>query len=131
MRICVPTIDDQGLEARPNDHFGSAPYFTLVDTETDEVRVIANPGAQHEHGQCRPLRWLTPEGLDAVVCRGMGRRALANLKREGIDVFISPRPYVSQAVNAVLQGEATRLTSVDACHGGHGHGRRGPGCGND
>jgi len=123
MRICVPTVDNGGLEARPNDHFGSAPYFTLVDTETDEVRVIANPGAEHEHGQCRPLRWLKPEGLDAVVCRGMGRGALANLQREGIDVFVSPQPFVSEAVEAVIKGKATRLSSDDACRGGHE-----PGC---
>jgi predicted Fe-Mo cluster-binding NifX family protein len=124
MRICVPTVDNGGLEARANDHFGSAPYFTLVDTDSHEVRVIANPEAEHEHGQCRPLRWLRPEGLDAVVCRGMGRRALAHLRREGIDVFISNDPIVSQAVSAVVSGEATRLTSLEACHGGghHHHG---------
>ena len=33
MKICIPTMDDRGREGMPSDHFGSAPFFTFVDTE--------------------------------------------------------------------------------------------------
>ena len=50
MRICMPTINDNGLEATLHGHFGSAAYFTIVDTETDELRVVANGNQHHAHG---------------------------------------------------------------------------------
>ena len=122
MRICIPTQSDQGLAAIPYGHFGSAPYFTLVNIDTNEVEVVSNRGAQHEHGQCHPLRWLSAHRFDAVVCRGMGRRALAMLNQEGVEVLVTEAPTVSAVVRAVSGGEATRLTAAHACQGGHGHG---------
>ena len=37
MKICVPTANDQGFAAPAYDHFGSAPFLTLVDLENDVV----------------------------------------------------------------------------------------------
>ena len=50
MKICIPTTDNNGLESRAHGHFGSAPYFAVVDTETGAVRVEANAGQRHRHG---------------------------------------------------------------------------------
>jgi predicted Fe-Mo cluster-binding NifX family protein len=123
VRILIPTHDNGGLEARPHDHFGSAPCFTLVDTDTEEVEVVVNPGAHHAHGQCRPLQMLRGHRFDAIVCRGMGRRALARLNEQGIDVFVCDRPAVADIARAMVAGQATRLTALEACHG-HAHGSR-------
>ena len=32
MRICIPSEDASGLDARTYDHFGSAPFYALDDT---------------------------------------------------------------------------------------------------
>jgi predicted Fe-Mo cluster-binding NifX family protein len=119
MLLCVPTQDDAGLSARVYGHFGSAPYFTLVDTVTQSTRAVPNPRSAHEHGQCRPLDGLRPYGFDAVVCRGMGRRALAMLRAEGVDVLVCDEETVSGLVQAVVRGAVTQLTDLDACQGGH------------
>jgi predicted Fe-Mo cluster-binding NifX family protein len=122
MRILIPTEDEHGLEARPHGHFGSAPYFTLVDTTTEAVEVVENPSASHEHGQCRPLQMLRPHRFDAIVCRGMGRRALAALQQQNIDVYVCDRASVADVVHAVRSRAVDRLTELEACHGGQGHG---------
>ncbi|MDQ1281302.1 MAG: Dinitrogenase iron-molybdenum cofactor biosynthesis protein, partial [Thermoproteota archaeon] len=31
VRIVIPTIDENGLDAQLSEHFGRAPYFTIVD----------------------------------------------------------------------------------------------------
>jgi predicted Fe-Mo cluster-binding NifX family protein len=127
MRICIPTEDNGGLQARAHAHFGSARYFTLVDTETGDVEVLANQGSDHVHGSCSPLRQLRECALDAVVCRGMGRRALATLKAEGIDVYVTQRDVVNDIVQTVNSGESKPLTDLAACQGhGHGSGHEGP-----
>jgi predicted Fe-Mo cluster-binding NifX family protein len=123
MRICIPTIDDAGLQARAHAHFGSAPYFTLVDTDTKQVSVVSNREAEHQHGTCQPLRQLRARDFDAVVCRGMGRRALGSLAQNRIDVFVTDRDVVSDIVQAAQTGEIRPLTSLEACRG-HGSGQQ-------
>ena len=130
MRIAIPTDDDRGLDARICAHFGSAPFFTLVDTDTGEVRGIPNQNLHHAHGTCHPMRQLRPERIDALACRGMGRRAQATLADERIDVFLTRSRLVSEVVEAVKAGTAVRMTAADSCAGheagrghGHGHGR--------
>ena len=86
MRICIPTVDDRGLEARISEHFGSAPFYTLVDTETGRLETLPNShpghgsGQAHARGACRALATIGPHNCDAVVCRGMGRGAMATLE---------------------------------------------------
>ena len=42
MRICIPTETKDGKTAKVYGHFGSAPYFTVYDTDKDTVEVIDN-----------------------------------------------------------------------------------------
>ena len=104
MRLCIPTIDDGGLRAVPSDHFGSAPFFTLVDTETERVEVVANTDAHHLHGHCEPLRSLEREKIDLVVCQGLGKRAMTLLSEAGIPFFITWKPDVAAILVAHREG---------------------------
>ena len=49
MKICIPTVTDEGLDSVPYTHLGSASYFVLHDTETGETKVIRNRNEHHEH----------------------------------------------------------------------------------
>lgn len=123
MKICIPTMDDSGLTGLPHDHFGSAPYFTFIDTETMDVEAVRNGGASHVHGACRPLEFLGARPVDAVVCRGLGKRAFARLRNAGIDVFVTLEPNVENTLSALRDGRLRRMTDEGVCHGhGHGHG---------
>ena len=129
MRICIPTGDSEGLKSRLYDHFGIAPFFALADTESGEVEMVANSGHHHGHGQCQPIRHIDASRTDAVVCRGMGKRALASLNRGSMAVLITSATTVADVVADARDGKLRKLTSSEAC-GGHGgrHGR-GHGCG--
>ena len=50
MKICFPTTNLQGLESQVYGHFGSAPGFVIVDTETRTVEEINNHDLHHAHG---------------------------------------------------------------------------------
>lgn len=122
MRLCIPTVDAAGLEGRLSGHFGSAPYYTLVETETRAVEVVANGHAEHEHGRCDAASSLQGLNVDAVVCQGLGRRAFAGLRDVGIAVFVAEPGTVSSALVAFGEGRARRMASEEACRGGHQHG---------
>ncbi len=125
MKLCIPTLNDAGLQAIPSDHFGSAPFFTYVETDTGECRSVRNGGAHHVHGACKPLEYLGSHQVDAILCRGLGQRAFAKLQAGGIDVYVTLEQDVGNTLNAFREGRLRKLTSQEACHGhgdgGHGH----------
>lgn len=127
MLVCLPTQGNAGLTDTISDHFGSAPYFTLFDSESDKITIVENQNAKHSHGSCHPLSQLGSFKIDGVVCRGMGRRAIDNLSRENIKVFWVGSRDVADVIAKVKTNELTEIDPAQAC-AGHGHGQGG-GCG--
>lgn len=121
MRLCLPTIDGSGLPGRLSPHFGSAPFFTLVDTASGLVEAWSNAHEHHEHGRCNPAMGLVGRNLDAVVCRGLGRRALQRLLDAGIPVLVTEAWTVAGALEAFHAGELRTMSDEEAC-AGHDHG---------
>jgi predicted Fe-Mo cluster-binding NifX family protein len=125
MLACIPTKGDGGLNDTVNEHFGSAPYFTLLNTATDEVTILSNRNAHHDHGTCHPMNQLAHYKIDCVVCTGMGRRAIEALNAEGIQTFHSATARVSDIAEKLRTNSLTAMDPMSACRG---HGQTG-GCG--
>ncbi len=104
MKLCIPTTTGSGAEALISDHFGSAPCFMLYDQETKTVEPIENPKADHEHGQCQPMELLTGRSIAAIICKGMGRNAVAGVERSGITVFATQGNTVQDAIDDFRSG---------------------------
>ncbi|UCG50270.1 MAG: NifB/NifX family molybdenum-iron cluster-binding protein [Phycisphaerales bacterium] len=115
MRICIPTTSDRGPDSNVHKHFGSAPYFTICDTETATFETIENTNGRHVHGACRPMARLAGSGIDAVVCRAMGRRALQQLNRNGLKAYRADASTVSQIVKMCADGAIEEMTAESAC----------------
>jgi len=113
MRLCIPTLDEGGLEAALSDRFGKTPFFTVVDTDTQSVEVIPNEDSAHELGGCNPLRNLETERIDLVVCQGLGRRAVTWLSEAGIPFFITWKPDVLAVLSAHRAGQLGRVASKE------------------
>lgn len=120
MKICMPTIDDRGKEARLSDHFGSAPCFTFFDTKSRRWTTVANAQAQHARGECNPTASIRSEAVDVVVCRGLGRRALERLQATGVEVFTTREMMAGRAVDAFGAGQLNAMTPQEGCAGGRG-----------
>ena len=118
-RICIPTTDDRGLDAPIAEHFGSAPFLTLVNLDGDTLGVVPNRHADHAPGTCDAAKSLTGYSVEAVMCRGLGRRAFASLEAAGINVFITDATDVKSATEAFRSGRVASMTTKSACRGGH------------
>lgn len=133
MKVCIPTRDSLGMRATVDDHFGSAPFYTVVDTESGNVQVSPNTESGHGHhpghgqGDSSSLRSLRIHVLDAVACREIGRRALSSLERDHVEVFRTDRKTVSEVVQEVQSGSLRPLRAGEGCPGERHRGRRG-GC---
>ena len=119
MRICIPVSDYQGLDSPVHGHFGSAPCFAVIDTDTMNVERLSNRDEHHVHGACSPLSALAGHKVDTVLIGGIGRGALLGLKRGGISVHRVTADTVGEAVAYLLAGNVEELDENGTC-GGHG-----------
>ncbi len=121
MNICIPVEDDRGLMSPVCAHFGSAPYFLIVDVESGACRAIANGNQHHGHGMCTPLAALSGERIDALAVGGIGAGALGKLRAAGIQVFLSEWATAEETVTACKAGTLRPMTPETACGQHRGH----------
>ncbi|PIP20095.1 MAG: diguanylate cyclase [Candidatus Omnitrophica bacterium CG23_combo_of_CG06-09_8_20_14_all_40_11] len=115
MRICIPTETNKGKEAAVYGHFGSAPYFTIYDTEKNSVEIINNSNQHHSHGMCQPMGVLTSKKIDVVICGGMGGRAVQKLNESGVKAYRVIPGTVTDIVNQFSKGGLEEITVQNAC----------------
>jgi len=129
MKICFPVESNEGLNSEVYGHFGSAPLFVMVDSETREVCEVVNRDQQHAHGACNPLRALGGVAADAIIVGGIGGGALMGLQRAGLTVYRARGATVADNLACLGTEALVELTSEQVC-GGHGHEHgHGHGCG--
>ncbi|OGV48082.1 MAG: hypothetical protein A2X49_12775 [Lentisphaerae bacterium GWF2_52_8] len=117
MRICIPTSTSEGKKAAVNGHFGSTPFFAILDSDSAAIEFIENPNQHHSHGMCQPLSYLAGKDIDVVICEGMGARAVQKLKDAGIKAFRGTRKYgnVEELFEAFKKGEMEEISIENAC----------------
>ena len=121
MKVCIPVEEYRGLESPVYGHFGSAPAFALVDTETLAVEPVNNRDEHHEHGKCSPLKAIGGRQVSAVIVGGIGAGAIRGLNAAGIEVFRFVGGTAADAVQQFKAGSLSVLTVQHAC-GGHAAG---------
>jgi predicted Fe-Mo cluster-binding NifX family protein len=114
MKICIPTIGENGLDNLVGEHFGRVPTYTIVDLDTNEVKVIANT-SEHMGGQGYPPEIMAREGVNVMICRGLGRRAIMMFEDLGIDVYIGASGTVKDTIKAFKQDKLVKAGAADAC----------------
>ncbi|TRZ75540.1 MAG: diguanylate cyclase [Deltaproteobacteria bacterium] len=122
MKICFPTVNLEGLESRVYGHFGSAPGFVIVDTETQAVEEISNNDSHHDHGMCQPLKALGGRNVDAVAVGGIGMGALMKLQAQGVRVYRGTEGTVGENVGLILKKKLPEFDAGLTCAGHVGGG---------
>jgi predicted Fe-Mo cluster-binding NifX family protein len=121
MKLCIPIQEGEGASAVVCGHFGRAPAFVLYDPQGGTYETLPNPKAEHEHGQCKPMELLADRGIAAMLCRGMGRNAIAAIERVGIKVFRTSGTTVGEAIEEFMKGHLLKLDAATACTGHNCH----------
>ena len=114
MKICIPTMGEKGLDELVGEHFGRVPTYTIVNLDTNEVKVIPNT-SEHMGGLGYPPEIMAKEGVHVLVCRGLGRRAISMFDESGIEVYIGASGTVKDAISAYESGHLQKAGIGDAC----------------
>jgi len=114
MKICIPTLGERGLDDSVGEHFGRVPTYTIVDLETEEVKIVPNI-SHHMGGQGDPPEIMAREKVNVMICQGLGRRAISMFEGYGISVYIGAGGTVRDAVEAFKQHKLQKASENDAC----------------
>lgn len=114
MKVCIPTMGNNGLNEIVGEHFGRVPTFTMYDTETSEVKVFPNT-SEHMGGFGLPAEILAKEGVDTMICSGLGRRAIQIFEQHGIMVYIGAYGTVKDALDMWKDKKLQMATDENAC----------------
>lgn len=127
MKVCIPVVENKGMESLPYGHFGSAPEFVVCDLEAGTVETINNGDLGHEHGKCQPLKALSGNKVDAVIVGGIGAGAIMKLNEMGTKVYRGVNDTIKVNLELLKEGKLDEFSINNACHHHHGDG----GCGHD
>ncbi len=122
MRLCFPASELKGLDSPVYGHFGSAPGFVIVDTESGEVEEVRNSDLHHAHGMCQPLKALGGRPVDGVAVGGIGMGALMKLQAQGITVYRAMEGSVEENLAMFREGKLPVFSSEWTCAGHRGGG---------
>ncbi|MFP4350950.1 MAG: NifB/NifX family molybdenum-iron cluster-binding protein [Thermodesulfobacteriota bacterium] len=120
MKIAFPCQENKGLESPVYSHFGSAPFFIVVDPETGDIEAITNKDLHHAHGHCQPLLALGGRPVDAVVVGGIGKGALFKLNNSGVTAYRAVEGTVSENLELIRSGRLPQFTMDHTCSGHDG-----------
>ncbi|MBF0241563.1 MAG: NifB/NifX family molybdenum-iron cluster-binding protein [Desulfamplus sp.] len=115
MKVIFPSNSQLGLTGSVYNHFGSAPFFVFVDSETGEHKVITNLDKDHEHGNCQPLKAMGDITADVVVVGGIGDGALKKLVNSGIQVFRAVEGSVQTNLELLKENKLDKFTPKLTC----------------
>jgi predicted Fe-Mo cluster-binding NifX family protein len=114
MKVAIST-DGGNVSA----HFGRCPSFTLVEIENNKVvtkETIANPG--HEPGFIP--QFLQRQGVQCIVCGGMGMRAQGFFTEYGIQTIVGVSGSIDEVTEKLEKG--TLKGGESLCRPGLGKG---------
>ena len=122
MRIVIPTLDKNGLDAQLSEHFGRAPYFTVVDVDENgcvtDQKTIANE-SEHFGGVGNPPDRILQFKPNALVTYGMGPKALNIFQDAKVAVLRANANTVREIIAAYNKDQLEELT--EGCHEARHH----------
>ncbi len=116
MKIAVTYADGQIFQ-----HFGHTEQFKIYDVTDGAVtdsRVVSAAGSGHG----ALAGFLTGQGVDTLICGGIGGGAQTALAEAGIQLYGGVSGDADEAVQALLAGGLAYNPDVQCSHHAHGEG---------
>jgi predicted Fe-Mo cluster-binding NifX family protein len=114
MKIAIPYDNEQVFQ-----HFGKAAAFKIYTADAGKISshdVISTNGSGHG----ALVGFLQEQGVDTVICGGIGFGAQEGLAAAGIKVCAGASGSCDDAINGLLAGTFTGNPNATCDHHGHG-----------
>ncbi len=123
IRVALPVHDHEGLDDHIFEHFGHAPAFLIIDILEGEIvsmKTVDN-AYMDEHTPGSVPSFLAELGVNVLICRGVGRRALLFFDQLGIEVIRGASGKVRDVIEEYISGrlESRDYEPSEKWHEGH------------
>ena len=96
MKVCFPVSEDLGINSVIYGHFNSAPFFLVVDIETQKTQTIFNCDPKEPFAGCNPFMALKSIDINGIIAGCMGDSALQTMNLCGHRVFEAESQILSK-----------------------------------
>jgi len=88
-KICIPTIEKEGLNSNISLHFGKTPYFAFLKEKNGEIEdiIFIESGGKHIGGSLTPAEIILNSDADILICGNLGSKAVNMLQKNNVKVF--------------------------------------------
>ncbi len=103
MKIAIPVLEDKGKESPISEHFGHAPYFAFITTESAgkyELDIVTNPLVNHQPGEVPG--YLASNSVNMLIARGIGGRAIQFFEQMNIRVIRGASGTIEEIMAALF-----------------------------
>ncbi len=116
IRIAIAS-KGKGRHSRIDEHFGRAPYFVLVDSDTGRFSVCGNSDGRNTPytAGMQTAGTLLSLGVKAVIAAKIGSKALTTLRAAGVPVYRCRDTTVEEALKHFKRGVLSAMQEADAC----------------
>jgi len=114
MIVSIPVMDRLEMSASVGAHFGKVPAYAIVDTESGKIRFVDNT-SEHLGGVGMPPEILAKEGVQVVLCSGLGPKAVDMLVSLKMQVYVGAKGTVQDTLDAWAAGKLARADRDNAC----------------
>jgi len=115
MRLCVPILEDRGVDSPVSLHFGRAPLFLIVDTETQVCQAVTNTNPGFSLGKCQPLAALSEIRIDAVAAINVGTGVIKALQSANIRLYKVESESIAKTIEGYQAGRLVEITLDYTC----------------
>ena len=120
MKVGFAVHSDEGIRSKVYDHFGSAPAFIIIDTDTKDPVRVDNRDLHHVHGACNPIMALDGHSVNAMIVGGIGAGAINKLNAMGVKVYAAAAPTVKENLELLTENKLQELSVQNACRAHQG-----------
>jgi len=115
LRYLIPLQENSGIRSRISFHFGRSPYYAIIahDESADKVELEIRSVSSIAHGEVCGARGLVEKyGVDAVIVKGIGPRAIQILRGRGVRIYMTSSETLNQVMEEIRAGKL-KLASGD------------------
>ncbi|MGB9678519.1 MAG: NifB/NifX family molybdenum-iron cluster-binding protein [Thermoanaerobacteraceae bacterium] len=119
MKIAISS-EGNTLESKVDSRFGRAKYFIIVDSDTNEYKVIDNFAALQGSGAgTKAAQILLDEGIAYVISSNVGPNALEVFQAADINIYKAVNGTIKENINEFKKGTLEKIL-MPTNNGHHG-----------
>jgi predicted Fe-Mo cluster-binding NifX family protein/predicted DNA-binding protein (UPF0251 family) len=112
-KVAFPSSNQETID----QHFGRTDFYVVYDVQNGEIKKTLIENKDHRPGKVPLL--LKSHGVNVIICRNMGDKAIALFKHNQIDVILGAEGNIENQLNAFMNDEV--IITHDPFHHHHDH----------